>query len=57
MYLSVKYKFPPHLVTWLLSFLEKRLHYVLIGSHVSDVRELNAGASQGTIAGLNDVKF
>jgi hypothetical protein len=52
----VEYKFPPHLVTWSLSFLEKRLQYVRIGSHVSDVRELNAGAPQGTIAGPNDFK-
>jgi hypothetical protein len=36
--------------------LEKRLQYVRIGSHVSDVRELNAGAPQGTIAGPNDFK-
>jgi hypothetical protein len=34
----VDYKFPPHLVTWSLSLLEKRLQYVRIGSHVSDVR-------------------
>jgi hypothetical protein len=46
----VEYKFPPHLVTWSQSFLEKRLQYVSIGCHVSDVRELNAGARQGTIA-------
>jgi hypothetical protein len=32
------------------------LQYVRIGSHVSDVRELNAGAPQGTIAGPNDFK-
>jgi hypothetical protein len=37
-------------------FLEKRLQYVRIGGHVSDVRELNAGALQGTIAGPNDFK-
>jgi hypothetical protein len=47
----------PHLVTWSLSFLEKRLQYVRIGSHVSDVRELNAGAPQETITGPNDLKF
>ena len=36
--------------------LEKRLQYERIGSHVSDIRELNAGAPQGTIAGPNDFK-
>jgi hypothetical protein len=38
----------------LLSFSEKRLQYVRIDGHVSDVRELNAGAPQGTIAGSNE---
>ena len=52
----VDYKFPPHLVAWSLSFLERRLQYVRIGSHISDVRELNAGVPQGTIAGPNDFK-
>lgn len=39
-----------------LSFLEKHLQYVRIGSHASDVRELNAGFMQETIAGPNDLK-
>ena len=52
----VEYKFPPHLITWSLSFLEKRLQYVRIGSQVSDIRELNAGVPQGTVAGPNDFK-
>jgi hypothetical protein len=50
------YNFPPHLAAWSLSFLENRSQYVRIGNLVSDVKVLNAGVPQGTIAGPNDFK-
>jgi len=50
------YDFPPQLAVWMLSFLFDRKQFVRIGSSVSDVILTNAGAPQGTLAGLNDFK-
>ena len=53
----VQYHFPPHITTWLLSFLHNRSQFVSLGHNNSFKRFLNAGTPQGTLTGPNQFKL
>jgi len=53
----IEYEFPPHVTSWLLSFLEDRKQFVSISNSHSTIRTSNAGAPQGTRAGPNVFKM
>ena len=52
-----KNNFPPHITSWLLSFLSNRSQYVQIGESRSGNKNVNAGAPQGTLTGPNAFKL
>lgn len=47
----LRYNFPPHITTWLLSFLQNRSQFISLGQYQSHSRILNAGTPQGTRTG------
>ena len=58
------YEFPPHIALWTLSFLQHRKQFVKLGTKISSVLDIDAGAPQGTRAGpnvfkllINDLRF
>ena len=58
------YEFPPHIALWTLSFLQHRKLFVKLGTKISSVLDIDAGAPQGTRAGpnvfkllINDLRF
>lgn len=50
------YNFPPHIKTWMLSFLNERKQFIKIGDQISNVLPLCAGGPQGTRVGPNSFK-